>query len=117
MNLAMQVTLVRLLAGKYSVEPGTIGIVKPTDSGVSLFVSWASGGSSGPIAPEHVEEIGEVYVDIPKDLERAYDAAREFVPLVQGEAVNYSEGRDMLYADRSDGFLPAWRSLRDAVMQ
>lgn len=49
----------------YSVPPGTVGVVEnSTEDGSAHFVSWVTGGGSGPILDDDLLRLGEVSVAI-----------------------------------------------------
>lgn len=59
------IPLVKLTGGDYSVPAGTVGVVEDTDeSRQQHFVSWVTGGSSGPINDVDLERLGEISVPL-----------------------------------------------------
>jgi hypothetical protein len=60
------IPLVRLRdvpARSYSVPAETVGVVEDTTD-VGHFISWSTGGSSGPILDEDLVRLGEVSVSL-----------------------------------------------------
>ena len=73
-HTSIEIQLVKLTRGEYSVPHGTIGYAEQsTDS--ALWVSWTTGGSSGPIHISDVESIGSLHV-------RTHPAREEFLKAV-----------------------------------
>lgn len=66
---AIEIQLVRLVAGDYSRDIGTLGYIESAMRCDCVWVHWVGGGGSGPIRLADLEGIGTLLVAIPQSTE------------------------------------------------